>query len=98
MVRTLKRLGYAVGIVSGGFTAVTDDLAGIDDRAAGLAAIARLDNDHEKRLLAALNRYPEVLRVAAAQSAPSTADATKGLPMIQPRAACAMWREALSAR
>lgn len=27
LVRTLKRLGYAVGIVSGGFTAVTDDLA-----------------------------------------------------------------------
>jgi phosphoserine phosphatase len=26
LVRTLKRLGYAVGIVSGGFTAVTDDL------------------------------------------------------------------------
>ena len=27
LVRTLQRLGYAVGIVSGGFTAVTDDLA-----------------------------------------------------------------------
>lgn len=27
LVRTLKRLGYAVGIVSGGFTCVTDDLA-----------------------------------------------------------------------
>ncbi len=26
LVRTLQRLGYAVGIVSGGFTAVTDDL------------------------------------------------------------------------
>jgi len=26
LVRTLKRMGYAVGIVSGGFTAVTDDL------------------------------------------------------------------------
>ena len=26
LVRTLKRLGYAVGIVSGGFTTVTDDL------------------------------------------------------------------------
>ena len=26
LVRTLKRLGYAVGVVSGGFTAVTDDL------------------------------------------------------------------------
>jgi phosphoserine phosphatase len=26
LVRTLKRLGYAVGIVSGGFTCVTDDL------------------------------------------------------------------------
>jgi phosphoserine phosphatase len=28
LVRTLKRLGYAVGVVSGGFTAVTDDLVG----------------------------------------------------------------------
>ena len=27
LVRTLQRLGYAVGIVSGGFTAITDDLA-----------------------------------------------------------------------
>ncbi|MCW2606997.1 MAG: serB [Frankiales bacterium] len=27
LVRTLKKLGYAVGIVSGGFTVVTDDLA-----------------------------------------------------------------------
>jgi phosphoserine phosphatase len=27
LVRTLKRLGYAVAVVSGGFTAVTDDLA-----------------------------------------------------------------------
>jgi len=26
LVRTLKRLGYAVGVVSGGFTAITDDL------------------------------------------------------------------------
>ncbi len=26
LIRTLKRLGYAVGIVSGGFTAITDDL------------------------------------------------------------------------
>ena len=26
LVRTLRRLGYAVGVVSGGFTAVTDDL------------------------------------------------------------------------
>ena len=26
LVRTLKRMGYAVGVVSGGFTAVTDDL------------------------------------------------------------------------
>jgi len=29
LVRTLKRLGYAVGIVSGGFTSVTADL--VDD-------------------------------------------------------------------
>ena len=29
LVRTLKRLGYAVGVVSGGFTAVTDDLVAL---------------------------------------------------------------------
>ena len=29
LVRTLQRLGYAVGIVSGGFTAVTDDLVAL---------------------------------------------------------------------
>jgi phosphoserine phosphatase len=37
LVRTLKRLGYQVGIVSGGFTQITDDLAarlGIDFAAA----------------------------------------------------------------
>ena len=36
----------------------------------GLAALARLDNEHEKRLLTALSRYPEALRSAAAQYGP----------------------------
>ncbi len=39
---------------------------------AGLAALPRLDNEHEKALLAALARYPEVLRAAAANHAPHT--------------------------
>jgi phosphoserine phosphatase len=41
-VRTLKRLGYSVGIVSGGFTAVTDDLAdtlGLDFAAANVLEV-----------------------------------------------------------
>lgn len=40
------------------------------DRAAALAATARLDNEHEKRLLVALARYPEVIRSAAQDLAP----------------------------
>ncbi|MCW2622373.1 MAG: phosphoserine phosphatase SerB [Frankiales bacterium] len=36
LVRTLKRLGYAVAVVSGGFTAVTDDL------------VTELDLDHSR--------------------------------------------------
>lgn len=40
------------------------------DRAAGLRALHRLDTEHEKRLLTALARYPELLRNAAQQSAP----------------------------
>ena len=43
LVRTLKRLGYAVGIVSGGFTAVTDDLAaelGLDHALANVLEVA----------------------------------------------------------
>ncbi|MDT7549950.1 MAG: phosphoserine phosphatase [Actinomycetota bacterium] len=43
LVRTLKRLGYAVAIVSGGFTAVTDDLVetlGLDHSLANVLEIA----------------------------------------------------------
>ena len=43
LVRTLKRLGYAVGIVSGGFTAVTDDLAtelGLDHALANVLEVS----------------------------------------------------------
>ena len=39
LVRTLKRLGYAVGIVSGGFTAVTDDLVRLLDLDHSLANV-----------------------------------------------------------
>jgi phosphoserine phosphatase len=39
LVRTLKRLGYAVGIVSGGFTAVTDDLVQVLDLDHSLANV-----------------------------------------------------------
>lgn len=42
LVRTLKRLGYAVGIVSGGFTAVTDDLVatlGLDHATANVLEV-----------------------------------------------------------
>ncbi|TXH05772.1 MAG: arginine--tRNA ligase [Nevskiaceae bacterium] len=40
------------------------------DEAAGLAALHRLDNEHEKALLVQLARYPEVLRKAAATHEP----------------------------
>ena len=43
LVRTLKRLGYAVGVVSGGFTAVTDDLVadlGLDHSLANTLEVA----------------------------------------------------------
>lgn len=40
------------------------------DRDQALAATARLDNEHEKRLLVALARFPEVIRSAAQDRAP----------------------------
>jgi arginyl-tRNA synthetase len=40
------------------------------DRAAGLAAVARLTDGHEQAVLQALTRYPEVLEQAAANRAP----------------------------
>ncbi|HSW12237.1 MAG TPA: arginine--tRNA ligase [Solimonas sp.] len=52
---------------------VFDQLAekgGKFDQAAGLAALSRLDNEHEKALLTLLNRYPEMLRRAAADYTP----------------------------
>ncbi len=42
------------------------------DQAAGLAALHRLDNEHEKALLVQLNRFPEVIRKAAAEYEPHT--------------------------
>lgn len=46
LVRTLKRLGYAVGIVSGGFTAVTDDLATQLDLDHALANVLEVVDGH----------------------------------------------------
>jgi arginyl-tRNA synthetase len=54
----------------GSVFAQLQDKGGHYERAQGLAALERLDNEHEKRLLAALARFPEALRNAAAQSAP----------------------------
>ena len=42
------------------------------DRELGDKSLSRLDNEHEKALLTALNRYPEVLRSAATNCAPHT--------------------------
>ena len=40
------------------------------DTAAGLAALARLDNEHERVLMSELSRYPEVVEAAAANLDP----------------------------
>ncbi len=45
---------------------------GTHDMALGLASLARLETDEEKTLLTALARYPELLRVAAANRTPHT--------------------------
>ena len=45
---------------------------GVHDEALGLASLARLDTEEEKTLLTALARYPELLRVAAANRTPHT--------------------------
>ncbi len=45
---------------------------GLHDEALGLASLARLDTEEEKTLLTALARYPELLRVAAANRTPHT--------------------------
>ncbi|MDP3858893.1 MAG: arginine--tRNA ligase, partial [Stagnimonas sp.] len=49
-----------------------EERGGRYDREAGLAALARLDNEEEKTLLTALGKYPELLRVAAANRTPHT--------------------------
>ena len=49
-----------------------DERGGRYDREVGLAALARLDNEEEKTLLTALGKYPELLRVAAANRTPHT--------------------------
>ncbi|MES2884356.1 MAG: arginine--tRNA ligase [Pseudomonadota bacterium] len=45
---------------------------GTHDMALGLASLGRLETDEEKTLLTALARYPELLRVAAANRTPHT--------------------------
>ncbi|HUP90942.1 MAG TPA: arginine--tRNA ligase [Solimonas sp.] len=45
---------------------------GAYDQAAGLAALARLDNEEERALLSLLRRYPEMLRKAAGEHEPHT--------------------------
>jgi arginyl-tRNA synthetase len=42
----------------------------VHDAAAGRGALARLAEPHEKRLLSAITRYPEVIELAAASRAP----------------------------
>ena len=62
---------YAHARVSSVFTQLAER-GGRYDQAAGLAALHRLDNEHEKTLLVQLNRFPEVLRKAAAEYEPHT--------------------------
>ena len=45
---------------------------GVYDETLGLASLTRLETDEEKTLLTALARYPELLRVAAANRTPHT--------------------------
>jgi len=49
-----------------------EERGGRYDRDAGLAALARLDSEEEKTLLTTLGKYPELLRVAAANRTPHT--------------------------
>jgi phosphoserine phosphatase len=79
LVRTLKRMGYAVGVVSGGFTAVTDDLVrdlGLDHALANVLEVAdgRLtgsvvgDVVDRAAKAAALRRFADVEGVTLAQT------------------------------
>lgn len=60
---------YAHARLCSVFNQVTESGA-VYDRAIGLAHLARLDNEHEKRLLTALARFPEVIASAAQDLAP----------------------------
>jgi phosphoserine phosphatase len=78
LVRTLKRLGYAVGIVSGGFTAVTDDLVaelGLDHALANELAV------HDGRLTGGV--VGAVVDRAAKAEALRRFAALEGLPLAQ---------------
>lgn len=78
LVRTLKRLGYAVGIVSGGFTAVTDDLV----RTLGLDhALANVLATEDGRLTGAV--VGDVVDRAAKASALRRFAALEGLTLAQ---------------
>jgi phosphoserine phosphatase len=93
LVRTLKRLGYAVGIVSGGFTAVTDDLAaslGLDHALANRLEVAdgRLTGRVEGEVVdragkaVALHRFAELEGVTMAQTV-AIGDGANDLDMLE---------------
>ncbi len=62
---------YAHARICSVFKQLTEK-GGVHDLALGLASLARLDTDEEKTLLTALARYPELLRLAAANRTPHT--------------------------
>lgn len=62
---------YAHARICSVFKQLTEK-SGVHDISLGLASLARLDTEEEKTLLTALARYPELLRVAAANRTPHT--------------------------
>jgi arginyl-tRNA synthetase len=60
---------YAHARICSVFRQLTEK-GGAYDRDAGLAALARLSTEEEKSLLTVLGKYPELLRVAAANRTP----------------------------
>jgi phosphoserine phosphatase len=92
LVRTLKRLGYAVGIVSGGFTAVTDDLVaklGLDHSLANVLEVreGRLTGSVVGAVVdraakaAALRRFAELEDLTMAQTV-AVGDGANDLDML----------------
>ena len=93
LVRTLKRMGYAVGVVSGGFTAVVDDLVAelgldhalanelevVDGRLTGRVAGAVVDRAGKA---AALRRFAALEGVTMAQTV-AIGDGANDLDMLE---------------